>query len=276
MKKTLDSTINSQEKLNFSELETMLISAANVMNDRPLTVRVYDEHTFHPITVNQILLGRTTTNISSIDYQSAGSALERLEYREEVETAWWNQFAAQVLPTLIPFTKWKEEYPNREVGDIVLVHYPGLKKAEYRMGKVSKVMPDKQGKVRTVEVMMRPKDKRTDGSVRYTHKDLEPMTLPVQRTALLMPSAEVSANTPDLTTAFTSISASMGPSDTTALRALSPSITLSSGFVIPASVMAYTPAMQLKEYKQYENYRKVEGDMKCEPRIKEVNVWKLD
>ena len=276
MKKTLDSTINSQEKLNFSELETMLISAANVMNDRPLTVRVYDEHTFHPITVNQILLGRTTTNISSIDYQSAGSALERLEYREEVETAWWNQFAAQVLPTLVPFTKWKEEYPNREVGDIVFVHYPGLKKAEYRMGKVSKVMPDKQGKVRTVEVMMRPKDKRTDGSVRYTHKDLEPMTLPVQRTALLMPTAEVSANTPDHTSAFTSISASMGPSDTTALRALSPSITLSSGFVIPASVMAYTPAMQLKEYKQYENYRKVEGDMKCEPRIKEVNVWKLD
>jgi hypothetical protein len=40
--------------------------------------------------------------------------------------------------------------------------------------------------------------------------------------------------------------------------------------------MAYAPAMQLKEYKQYENYRKVEGDMKCEPRIKEVNVWKFD
>ena len=111
-----------------------------------------------------------------------------------METAWWNQFAAQVLSILVPFTKWKEEYPNREVGDIVFVHYPGLKKAEYRMAKVSKVMPDQHGRVWTVEVMMRPKDKRTDGSVRYTQKDLEPMTLPVQRTALLMPSAEVSEN----------------------------------------------------------------------------------
>ena len=39
---------------------------------------------------------------------------------------------------------------------------------------------------------------------------------------------------------------------------------------------AVTPAMQLKEYEQYENYRKVEGDMKCEPGIKKVNVRKLD
>ena len=120
-----------------------------------------------------------------------------------------------------------------------IVHYPGLKKAEYRVAKVSKVMLDQRG------------------SVRYKHKDLGPMTLPVQRTALLMPSAEVSANTPDHTTAFASIS-------------------LSSGFAIPTSVMAYAPAMQLKEYKQYKNYRKVEGDMRCEPSVMEVNVWKLD
>ena len=273
MKKTLDSTINSQEKLNFSELETVLISAANVMNDRPLTVRVYDEHTYHPITVNQLLLGRTTTNIASIDYQSAGSALERLEYREEVETAWWSQFSAQVLPTLVPFTRWKEEYPNREVGDIVFVHYPGLKKAEYRMGKVSQVMPDKNGRVRTVEVLMRPKDKRTDGSVRYTHKDLEPMTVPVQRTALLMPSTEVTANTFVHTPNFTSLSATMVTLDTTDHGA---PITLYSGCVIPASVMAYTPAMQLKEYREYENYRKTDGDMKCESSIRQVNVWKID
>ena len=119
MKKTLDATINSQEKLNVAELETFLMSAANMMNDRPFTVRVYDDHTFHPITVNQLLL--TTTNIASIDYSPAGKTQER--YREEVETVWWNQFSAQVLPTIVPFTRWKEEYPNREVGDIIFVHH---------------------------------------------------------------------------------------------------------------------------------------------------------
>ena len=266
MKKTLDSTINSQEKLNFAELETLLMSAANVMNDRPLTVRVYDDHTFHPITVNQLLLGRTTTNIASIDYSPAGRALERLEYREEVETAWWSQFSAQVLPTLVPFTRWKDEYPNREVGDIVFVHYPGLKKAEYRMGKVSKVLPDKQGKVRTLEVMMRPKDKRTDGSVRYIPKDLETMTVPVQRTALLMPRSEVIANAPSHPIMSTITSPLKSPPV--------PDATLTSGYVIPAGVIAYIPAMQLKQYKQYDMNRQEAGDMKLEVGLKEVDVWK--
>ena len=265
MKKTLDTTINSQEKLNFAELETLLMSAANVMNDRPLTVRVYDEHTFHPITVNQLLLGRTATNIASIDYGPAGKTLERLEYREEVETVWWNQFSAQVLPTLVPFTRWKEEYPNREVGDIVFVHYPGLKKADYRMGKVSKVIPDKQGNVRTLEVKMRPKDKRTDGSVRYIPKELETMTVPVQRTALLMPKSEVISNTPRHTIASTITSPQEVPTVTDS--------TLTSGCVIPARVLAYIPAMQLKQYETYDMDRQEVGDMKLEVGFNEVNVW---
>ena len=120
-----------------------------------------------------------------------------------METAWWSQFNSQVLPTLVPFTKWKKQFPNREVGDIVLVHYPGLKKVDYRLAKVSKVMPDDKGIVRTMEVLMRPRDKRTDGSRRYIHKDLEPMTVPVQRTALLMPSSEAHPTQSHLTTAST-------------------------------------------------------------------------
>ena len=166
----------------------------------------------------------------------------------------------------VPFTKWKDEYPNREVGEIVFVHYPGLKKAEYRMGKVSKVLPDQQGKVRTLEVMMRPKDKRTDGSVRYIPKDLETMTVPVQRTALLMPRSEVIANAPSHPIMSTITSPLKSPPV--------PDATLTSGYVIPAGVIAYIPAIQLKQYKQYDMNRQEAGDMKLEVGLKEVNVWK--
>ena len=93
LKKTLEMTLKSQVKLNFAELETVLMTAANIMNERPLTVRMLDENNFQPITVNQLLLGRTRTNISNLKYAEVGSSLERLEYREEVESVWWNQFA---------------------------------------------------------------------------------------------------------------------------------------------------------------------------------------
>ena len=37
---------------------------------------------------------------------------EEIAVREEVETVWWNQLGIQVLPTLVPFIKWKEQYPR--------------------------------------------------------------------------------------------------------------------------------------------------------------------
>ena len=267
MKRTLDATINSQEKLNFSELESALMSAANMMNERPLTVRVYDDHTFHPLTVNQLLLGRTTTSISSQDYQAAGSPLERLQYREEVEAVWWNQFSIQVLPTLVPFTKWKDQYPNRQVGDIVLIHYPGLKKAEYRLAKVNKVMPDDKGNVRTMEVLMRPRDKRTDKSARYTHKDLEPMKVPVQRTALLMPCSEIEPNQSTITSASTQLS-SITPNP-------SPSLTLACGDSISGKAALFVPAMQISDYSSYEATRRQVSDMQCiSSPPSQISVWK--
>ena len=268
LKSTLSVTINSQEKLNFSELESVLMSAANAMNERPLTVRVYDDHTFHPLTVNQLLLGRTTTTIASQDYQAAGSPLERLQYREEVETVWWSQFSSQVLPTLVPFTKWKTQYPNRQVGDIVLIHYPGLKKAEYRLAKVSKVMPDDKGCVRTMEVLMRPRDKRTDKSLRYTHKDLEPMTVPVQRTALLMPCSETQPIQSDITTASALFQRSPDKTST-------PSLSLSCGAKLSSNAALYVPAMQISDYSSYEVTRCHLSDLKCVPAVATSrSVWR--
>ena len=71
LKSTLRLTISSQTKLNFSELETILMNNANMMNNRPLTVKVYDDYTFHPLTVNQLLLGRTETRIDEQEYRAA-------------------------------------------------------------------------------------------------------------------------------------------------------------------------------------------------------------
>ena len=166
-KHTLNLTLGSQDKLTFAELESVLMSAANTMNDRPISVRVIDEYTYHPITVNQLLLGRTTTDLSSVKYKEDGNTMERLDFKEEIESVWWAQFSVQVLPTLVPLTRWKESYPNRQVGDLVYVVYPGIRRSEYRIGKINKVYPDPKGKVRTVEVLMRPRDKRTDKNVKY-------------------------------------------------------------------------------------------------------------
>ena len=39
LKRTLKLTLGSQEKLNFSEMETVVMNAANIMNERPIGVK---------------------------------------------------------------------------------------------------------------------------------------------------------------------------------------------------------------------------------------------
>ena len=274
----MDLTMNSQEKLNFCEMETLLFSACNLMNERPLTVRVFDEFTFHPLTVNQLLLARTGTSIASVDYSMGGNALERLEFREELENVWWNQFYSQVLPSLVPCSKWKDEFPNRMVGDIVLVHYPGINKAEYRLAKVSKVLPDEKGIVRTLEVLMRPRDKRVDGSVRYVHKDLEPLALPVQRTALIMPANEVlslsasSTKPPGIHLTRNHSGADRITVGCTTIVGEPRFFPINSdlvcdsreGLFIPQSAFPCIPAFQLKNYDDYEEIKFFNSDLKLE------------
>ena len=59
------------------------------------------------------------------------------------------------------------------------------------MAKVSKVFPDSDGNVRTIEVLMRRKQKATYSRPSYQPKDLEPLTLPVQRTVIILPVGEI-------------------------------------------------------------------------------------
>ena len=122
-----------------------------------------------PITIliNKLLLGFTGTNIADNVYANIGSLLERLQFKEELEEIWWNQFYAQVLPSLVPLSKWTKKVPNREPGDKVL--------------------------------------------------DLEPLTLPVQRTVIILSLGEiivVNAETNDDVTVshFSSSPSSLPPS----------------------------------------------------------------
>ena len=81
-----------------------MMAAANTMNERPISVRVCEEWTFQPITVNQLLLGRGFTNVQQMEYPERGP-LERLAFKEELERVWRGQFSVQVLPALIPVLK---------------------------------------------------------------------------------------------------------------------------------------------------------------------------
>ena len=67
----------------------------------------------------------------------------------------WQRYVRTYLPTLQPRQKWTEDRENIAIGDLVLATDPQLPRAYWPMGKITKVMPNKNDKsVRMVEVQV--------------------------------------------------------------------------------------------------------------------------
>ena len=47
--------------LNYAELELVFAQAANIVNDRPIRIRGLSEDVYSALTLNQLLLGRTSS-----------------------------------------------------------------------------------------------------------------------------------------------------------------------------------------------------------------------
>ena len=60
MKQTLEHILN-ETTINFDQLQLILMQACEVVNNRPLGVKMLNEEDFEVITCNQLLMGHTTT-----------------------------------------------------------------------------------------------------------------------------------------------------------------------------------------------------------------------
>ena len=135
-----------------------------------------------------------------MQYDESDKFTARLAYISEVYKSWWQSWYDQVLPTLIPFKKWKKQCRNLEKNDIVFVHYPSSIQDEYRLARVIQVYPDVKGNVRTVRIAYRKRDVR-DKSLTYKSKPLveelvSVQRLSVQRLSVLLPASEQTSLSP--------------------------------------------------------------------------------
>ena len=123
MKKSLVH-LHSGGELNYAEFECVLAKAANVINDRPLGIRVHKatEGDLVPVTPNLLLMAKTATSDKDCTLSDDGPSrlVKNQKKMEEVVGAWWNEWFSQVFSSLVPYNKWKKEKTNLEVGDVCL------------------------------------------------------------------------------------------------------------------------------------------------------------
>ena len=190
LKRSLSLAINPGVILSFSEMVTLLAKISHSINCRPLGIDSVSgdsqqEHNFIPITPNHLLLGRSGEDSPPLDYEEDSPITARLAYVSAVYETWWKYWIKQVLPSLIPTRKWKVISRNINVGDVCLMSYLNNLKDDYRLVKVTEVMPDGRGLVRTVKIVYRKKMKNEPKDA-YWKRPLVEEEVSVRRLSILV------------------------------------------------------------------------------------------
>ena len=154
----------------------LLTKIAYTVNSRPLglaniSASSQQEDNMQPLTPNMLLLGRSSNASPPMEFSADDRFCRRLAYVSQVEQEWWDRWIKVVLPTLFSYRKWKVKEKNLEIGELVILHYPGNFKDDYCIAKVTKVHPSEDGLVRKVTVSYRKKNSREPPAV-YKSKPL--------------------------------------------------------------------------------------------------------
>ena len=144
LKRSLAHALHPGVVLAYDELVTLLARVSYSLNQRPLGIAdisddSLQEDNLSPLTPNMMLLGRNSNESPPLTYSEDDRFCARLAYVTAVESQWWDKWVIEVLPKLLPCKKWKKKEENIEVGDIVLMWYPGNIKDDYRMARVKEV-----------------------------------------------------------------------------------------------------------------------------------------
>ena len=181
--------VSGKPTLSYAELLTVLAQVANIVNYRPIWAKVLTV----PLTVNQLLLGRTSTSplcegkvMGKEGEFRAGSG-----YVDNLFNTWWSLWKQQGLASLLPYNKLKDErrHKNLREGDVYLLQYENKVKNTYRLCRIKEVKVSEDGLVRTVTIGYRAK--RKGKLLPYVSVPLTTMDVAIQRLVLLVPSEKV-------------------------------------------------------------------------------------
>ena len=192
VKKTLDQMLSStiiggKPTLNYAELQSVLSQAANIVNDRPLFVKEMREgERIIPITVNQLLLGRTSTVRTEAEDPELGDFRACSAYGDKIINQCWNRWKQVGFVSLLPYPEIKhaKRHQNLQVGDVCLAYYDNKVKGTYRLCIVVEAVNSRDDIVRTVKVGFRPR--RHCGAGGYVSTPLFELEVAVQRLVLLV------------------------------------------------------------------------------------------
>ena len=120
VKGALHATIGSQV-LAFSEFQTVMYEAAQIVNQRPIGRNPTgpDDGTY--LCPNDLLLGRATPHVPRGPFKERSSMKYGLDFIERLTEQFWIKWSRDLFPSLVIQQKWHVEKRDVKINDVVMI-----------------------------------------------------------------------------------------------------------------------------------------------------------
>jgi hypothetical protein len=134
-------------------LRTVLTEAQGIANSRPLCPNSDDAKDMEAITPNHLLLQRPTATLPPGNFEDS-DLVSRKKWRQTQILAdhYWKRWLREYLPNLQKRQKWNKLQRDLAVGNLVLIVEDNVPRGKWLLGRVTKVLPGRDGHVRSAEV----------------------------------------------------------------------------------------------------------------------------
>ncbi|XP_011883579.1 PREDICTED: uncharacterized protein LOC105570748 [Vollenhovia emeryi] len=139
--------------LTFEELTTVVVQVEAILNSRPLTPMSTDPADFNALTPGHFIIGRPLVSILEPDLADVKvNRLKRYQVLEQIRQSFWRRWSVEYLTQLQQRVKWKEVENTIKKDTMVILRDPNVPPMRWRLARVIKVHPGKDGLVRVVNV----------------------------------------------------------------------------------------------------------------------------
>ncbi|GFY11773.1 putative RNA-directed DNA polymerase from transposon X-element [Trichonephila clavipes] len=141
--------------LTTEELQTVLCDCESVINSRPLTYLSENSEDLVPLSPAMFLVENRNLDVPDIDYRDTVNLRKRVRYRQKLLNDLRHRFRKEYLGLLIQNKNKKGPLSEVRLGEIVLIGDDIKKRMHWPLAKVIRLIPGKDGKIRTVELKTR-------------------------------------------------------------------------------------------------------------------------
>lgn len=142
--------IMGNASLTFEELSTVCTQIEAVLNSRPLTPLSCNPHDLSPLTPGHFLIGRPLTSLPSPPTPEK-RLKTRYQLMEALKEGFWKRWHQEYLAELQKKTKWRSPYPELREGTMVIFKEENLPPMKWRIGRVIKTHPGRDGVCRVAD-----------------------------------------------------------------------------------------------------------------------------